>query len=115
MTDCEKNEVHYCVICIKLLHPLSDLNLAEQMLMEYMNYLKLNFEIKSSAGYGKGHRLNNNENTRGILDYWTDKDKNEWKVKGWTDGKFVGVLYGYSNKPLPEPKLNAFLESLRFP
>ena len=113
--ECKKDDLSHGVIFIKLLHPVSDLKVAEQMLIDYMDYLKLNFEIISATGYGKGHLLNGEDNTRGVLDYWTDADKNAWKVKGFTDGKQIAVLYAYSNKPLPEPRINVFLESFRFP
>jgi hypothetical protein len=105
----------YGVICVKLLQPVDDLDRAEESLINYLNYLKASFKINKSAGYGKGHRLANNENTRGVLDYWEDVEKNNWKIKAWTNGKFIGVLYGYSSKELNETKLNVFLEGFRFP
>ena len=74
--------------------------MAEDLLIAYLDYLKGNFGITKSAGYSKGHILNKKENTRGILDYWEDGEKNKWKVKAWTDGKFIGVMYAYSNKDL---------------
>ena len=80
-----------------------------------LRFIKSNLNITEAVGYGTGHRLNNNEKTRGVLDYWKDSDKNNWKIKAWTDGKFFGVLYGYSLKELPEAKLNVFLEGFRFP
>src|ERR1051325_1894386 len=91
--ECEKDGVHYGIVCVKLLTPVENLNEAEDLLASYLDYLKINFVIKSAVGYGKGNRLNNNENTRGIIDYWTDDQKNNWKVKAWTDRKFIGVLY----------------------
>ncbi|HWR32090.1 MAG TPA: hypothetical protein VN451_01080 [Chitinophagaceae bacterium] len=114
VTECVKDEVGYGVICVKLLQPITDLDKAEGMLIDYLDYLKSSFKITKSAGYGKGHKLSNNENTRGVLDYWEDSKKNNWKVKAWTDGKFIAVLYGYSLKELPETKLNVFLDSFRF-
>jgi hypothetical protein len=115
MGECKKDDVHYGIICIKLLAPVNDLNAAEELLIAYVDYLKLNFEIKKAAGYGKGLILNNNENTRGIVDYWEDKEKNSWKMKAWTNGKFIGVMYGFSKKELPETKLDLFLNGFRFP
>ena len=113
--ECVKDEVSYGVICVKLLQPSGDLTKAEDMLVDYLDYLKTSFGITKAAGYGRGNRLSSKENTRGIIDYWEDKEKNNWKIKAWTDGKFIGVLYGYSLKELPEPKLNVFLDSFRFP
>ncbi len=113
--ECTIGEVTYGVICVKLLNIINDLDAAEEMMLSYVDFLKNSFNIKKAAGYGKGHHLNNNENTRGILDYWEDKEADKWKIKAWTDGKYIGFMYAYSKKELPEAKVNVFLESLRLP
>jgi hypothetical protein len=113
--ECINGDVSYGVICVKLLTPVTDLTMAEDLLISYMDYLKSSFDVKKATGYGKGHRLNNNENTRGIIDYWEDADLDKWKVKAWTDGKFIGFMFAYSKKELPETKVNVFLESFRLP
>lgn len=113
--ECVKDEITYGTICVKLLNPPASLAMAEDLLVAYLDFLKGSFSITKAAGYGKGHRLNNNENTRGILDYWEDNEKNNWKVKAWTNGKVVGVMYAFSKKALPEPKVNIFLEGFRMP
>ncbi|MBI3139263.1 MAG: hypothetical protein HYZ15_11830 [Sphingobacteriales bacterium] len=113
--ECVKEDINYGVICVKLLNPITELPLAEDMMISYADYLKTSFEITKSAGYGRGHLLNNNENTRGIIDYWSDPQKNNWKIKGWTDGKYIGFLYVYAKKELPEPKVNLFLDGFRLP
>ena len=113
--ECTKEDVNYGIICVKLLNPITELPLAEDMMIAYADYLKTSFEITKSTGYGRGHLLNNKENTRGIIDYWEDGEKNKWKIKAWTDGKFIGFLYVYSKKELPEAKVNAFLDSFRLP
>jgi hypothetical protein len=115
VSECVKDDVNYGVICVKLLMPADNLDRAEESLINYLDYLKTSFKISKAAGYGRGHRLANNENTRGVLDYWEDGEKNNWKIKAWTDGKFIGVLYAYSAKELNETKLNVFLEGFRFP
>jgi hypothetical protein len=106
--------IHYGIICVKMKESISDLQGAEDMLASYMDYLKVNFGITKAVGYGKGNHLNKREDTRGIVDYWEDDEKNNWKVKGWTDGKFIGVLYAYSKKDLPD-KIDVFLNSFRLP
>ncbi len=113
--QCKTGDVTCGVICIRLLEQVNDLAEAEELMISYLDYLKLDFEIKSAAGYGKGHKLNNATNTTGVIDYWKDGGKNNWKVKAWTDGKFIGVLFAYSQNELPEPKINAFLDSFRLP
>ncbi|MBK5270117.1 MAG: hypothetical protein JJE22_03800 [Bacteroidia bacterium] len=113
--ECLKDNINYGVICVKLLLPVNDLSAAEGVAISYLDYLKAEFDIKTAVGYGKGHRLNNNENTRGIMDYWTDSESANWKIKAWTDGKFICVLYANSKKELPDEKVDVFLNSLRLP
>ena len=113
--ECVRDSISWGLICVKLVSLPSGLDQAEEILTAYLNYLKTSFSIQKAAGYGKGHRLNKNENTRGILDYWEDAEKNSWKVKGWTDGKYIAVLYAFSKKELPENKVNLFLDGFRMP
>lgn len=113
--ECTKEDITYGTICVSLVNPPENLLMAEDLLIAYLDYLKGNFGITKSTGYGKGHILNKNENTRGILDYWEDGEKNKWKVKAWTDGKFIGVMYAYSLKDIPEAKVNIYLDGFRVP
>lgn len=113
--ECTMDNLTYGVICIQLLTPLKNMSEAEDMLIAYLDYLKTNFEIKSAVGYGRGNHLNNQEDTRGVVDYWKDGENNNWKVKAWTNGKFIGVLYVYSSKELSETKIDVFLNGFRFP
>ena len=113
--ECVKDEISYGVICVKLIQPTDDLDKAEETMISYLDYLKTSLNIHKAAGYGRGHQLRNNENTRGVIDFWEDEEKNNWKIKAWTDGKFIGFMYAYGAKELPQPKVDLFLESFRFP
>jgi hypothetical protein len=113
--DCKNGIVTYGLICVKLRASTDDLDRAEELVINYLDYLKSTMNIEKAAGYGKGHRLKDNENTRGVLDYWEDKDKFNWEVKGWTDGNFICILYANSLGELPEQKVNVFLDSFRLP
>ncbi len=113
-TECEMEKVTYGVICVKLKEAVTDLSSAEDLMISYADFLKSQFEISKSIGYGKGHHLKNDMNTRGIMDYWEDKSANSWKIKSWTNGSFISFLYAYS-KNLPEEKVNLFLDGFRFP
>lgn len=113
--ECGSDEAFYGLICVKLKEKIAELTVSEETLVAYLDYLKTNLSITGSAGYGKGHRLKNSEATRGIIDYWKDKDGDNWKIKGWTDGKYMVVLYVYSKKELNESKANVFLDGLVLP
>jgi hypothetical protein len=113
--ECNMDGLNYGIICVQLLTASENLGEAEDMVISYLDYLKVNFDIKSAVGYGRGNHLNNREDTRGVVDYWKDGDSNNWKVKAWTNGKIIGVLYAYSQKELSETKIDVFLNSFRFP
>lgn len=113
-SECNIDNVYYGMICIELTEPTANIKEGEDVLVSYLDFLKSAFKVTEAAGYGKGHRLRGKEGTRGIIDYWKDGDKNQWKVKGWTDSKFIAVLYAYSLADLSETKVNAFLDGFLF-
>lgn len=112
--ECVKDSLGFGVVFVKLTKGaiMPDFESAEDLTMTYLDYLKSNLSITSAAGYGKGHTLRNNENIRGVVDYWEDQENNNWKIKAWTDKTFICVLYAYSKKELPEQRIDAFLNGL---
>lgn len=113
--ECINEEVHYGLICVQLLEPIKDSVKAEEMMIAYLDYLKSAFKINSAVGYGKGHVLRNNAAVHGVLDYWEDADKNNWKIKAWTNGGMINVLYAYAKNNLPDTKVNVYLDGIQFP
>ena len=113
--DCEKDGVTWGIYCVKLKNPINDLKAAEDTMITYLDFLKLDYGIVKGKGYDKGHKLNKDDNTRGIFDTWEDADNNKWKIKAWTNGNFICVLHVHSAKELPDKKTGIFLEGLRFP
>ncbi len=113
--DCEKEGVTYGIYCVKLKKPIQDLDAAEDTVKTYLDFLKLDYGIVKAKGYDNGHKLNKNENTRGIYDTWEDVDKNKWKVRAWTNGNFICIMHMHSEKELPDKKVDIFLNGLRFP
>jgi len=112
--DCIKDDITYGIYLVKLVKPVTNLENAQDTAITYLNFMKLDYLINKAKGYDKGHLLNQNEKTRGIIDYWEDEEGNKWKVKAWTDGKFVGVLYVYGLSLLPENKIDPFLDGFLF-
>ena len=113
--ECKDGAVTYDLICVQLKAKIERLNDAEQVLEQYLDYIKSSFGIEAAAGYGKGHRLRGREDTRGMIDYWKDKEKNNLNVKGWTNGHYIAVLIAISDKEIPFEKGNVFLDGLVFP
>lgn len=115
--DCKAvDSLTYGVICVKLKQPVNTGQETEELMIAYLGFLKTAFDIVSSAGYGKGHTMEKKPEARGIIDYWKDKTGDDWKIKCWSDGKYIAVMYVYAKGKMNEtPKVNVFLDSFRFP
>lgn len=114
--ECKDGNVTYDVICVKMKERIDSLGDAEAVLIQYLDYLRTSFEVTEAAGYGKGHRLKGmDKTTRGVLDYWKDKDGMNIKVKGWTNGKYISVHLVISAEKINETKANVFLDGILFP
>lgn len=111
------DEYEYGVICVKLFEPMEDLETAEALGKNYCDYLKTVFDIEESAGYGTGHKMEGYEYATGFIDYWKDKEGDEWKIKCWTNGVFIAFMYVTHTGSLPSDDFNkqeAFLNGFRF-
>lgn len=113
--DCEKEGVTWGIYCVKLKNPVMDLQAAEDTIITYLDFLKADYGITKAKGYDKGHRLNGNDSTRGVFDTWEDLEKNNWKIRAWTNGRFICVMHVHSAKELPDKKTEVFLNGLLFP
>jgi hypothetical protein len=114
--ECSTDSTGYGIICVKLKEAVEAGAVAENLMINYLDYLQSVFKIKTSAGYGKGHTMEKNPVVKGVIDYWKDENGYEWKIKGWTDGKIISMLY-VSEKGTMEykPKHDVFLNGFRFP
>ena len=46
-----------------------------------------------------------------LVDYWQDEDSVDWKVKGYTDGHTIAVLYVKNINEISVEKQDEFLDS----
>jgi hypothetical protein len=90
-------------------------DMEEEMLTQYMDYLKGMFGVKESAGYGKGHTLSTHPTAKGVLDYWLDTEGTHWKVKGWAAESTLFVLFIYGPEDYPNVNVSElFFNGARF-
>ncbi len=113
--ECKLGGLTYDVICVQMKEQIKELTYAEGVLVQYLDYLKSSIQVTTATGYGKGHKLKGNEKATGITDYWKDKDNNNIKVKGWTDGTYIAVLLVVSDKEIADTKSKVFLDGIVFP
>lgn len=65
----------------------------EDLLVQYLEFLKGQAGIVGAVGVGRGQIHAENAAARGVIDFWKDKDGASWAVKGWVDAHRLAVLY----------------------
>jgi hypothetical protein len=102
------------IICVKLSEKVGSEK--EDLLINYLDFLKSAFKIKGSAGYGKGHTLESCPSAVGVIDYWEDADGTKYQIKGWINESYLAVLYINGKTDYPNLNIaNVFLNGFRFP
>ena len=107
--------INYNAIVVKL-DPTLVNDQPEILLEKYMVYLENSvFSLDQKAGFGKGHTLENQPKVKGILQMGKSKDGKEYKILGWTDGKYIAVLATSSLAEMNYNIQEMFLRGIRFP
>jgi hypothetical protein len=104
--------VTYGMICVHMNQTYSLVE-AEEMLHSYVDKLRGPFYILHNTGIHDDADWNS-ETSRTIVDYWQDSYKKDWKVKGYTDGKALAVLYVKNIGHVDVKKQDLFLDSFHF-
>lgn len=107
----EKN-VTYGMICVHMNHDCS-LEEAEELLRSYINTLRGPFYILHNTGIHEDADWNS-ETSKTIVDYWQDCQRRDWKVKGYTNGRTLAVLYVKNIGHVDVKKQDLFLDSFHF-
>jgi len=112
MHECIEDDVTYGVIAIKLKDGYTNLTEAERLLLAFMKQLQDTFAIAHTTGlhvetFMEHHRT-------AVTEYWQDDASKDWKVKGWTDGTAMAVLYVRNIGAAPVGKEDVFLNGTFF-
>ena len=93
-----------------------DVGSQEELLISYLDYLKGQFKVSESAGYGKGHVMDSHPPAKAVIDYWAGEDKTQYQLKGWIDSTTLAVMIIYGKKEYPIFNVaQLFLNGFRFP
>ena len=106
--------VTYGVITICLHVPIPDGPSAQALLSTFMDALHPSFGVVHVSGAERDLPHCSCLQTRGISDYWQDSEGIDWKVKGWTNGRQVAVLYVRNINNADACTADIFLDSIRF-
>lgn len=91
MGECNENDVTYGLIRIQPKDNFDSMADATDVLAKFMYGLQPAMNIQHS--FGLDVIENGNDKSQCFADYWQDKEMVDWKVKGWTDGYALTVLY----------------------
>jgi hypothetical protein len=91
--QCDTAQLRYGLVCVALKEAITELVVAQDLMISYMDYLKTTFNIKQAAGYGKNNSKASDPKLIGVVDFWKDDQQRDWQVRGWTDGHYIAVLY----------------------
>jgi len=112
--ETSEGDVTYGSVTIQLLNPLDTLAEAEKVLAQFMHTLQASYDIEHTTGLTLGYTLKGNNEARGIVDYWQDADGIDFKVKGWTNGSIMAVLFIREISQVPVAKQEMYLDSFKF-
>ena len=104
--------VSYGVLCARLAAPLP-IDEARDVMSNYMGRLHKPFHALYNTGIDLCKTPEGAECIQ-LLDYWQDDNGLDWKVKGYTDGQTIAVLYVKNINELEVEKQDRFLDSFCF-
>ena len=107
----EKN-VTYGIICIQLKHEF-EISETSEMLRNYIDKLRAPYFILHNTGLSETKDWNQVSSIV-LEDYWQDGNQQDWKVKGYADGKTMAVLYVKNIGRVEVKKQDLFLDSFHF-
>ncbi len=106
-------KVRYGVLCASLSSklPLAE---AQDVLTTYLSRLQKPFHALYNTGINPCQTWTQGDDCVKMIDYWQDEDNFDWKVKGYTDGETIAVLYVKNISELEVDKQDQFLDSFYF-
>lgn len=103
-------DVRYGMICVQMRQSYS-LPKAERILVDFINRARKPFSIACNAAM----EVETGEGLLTITDYWQDQNGTDWKIKGSTNGRVIGLLYVKNISGATVRQHDGFLEGFRIP
>lgn len=115
--EAEYKDLVYGAMVVNLKEKIinGDQQAKQDAMILYLEFLKKYFHVKDADGYATGYKKDTNFEAVGIMDFWKTATKIQIKVKAWTDGNYMGVMYvGGENYPGNDAD-NQFFNGFKFP
>ncbi len=115
--EVESDSFNFAAIVVQFKENIGNDKVAnEDLLIAYLDFMKAQFNITETAGYGKGHTMDSNPDAAGVIDYWEDAEGINYQVKGWVDDAFLALMIIYGDSEYPIFNISQmFLNGFRFP
>jgi hypothetical protein len=104
--------VTYGILCATLSEDIG-VDEAQDVMINYINRLRGPFYAVHNIGPDLSGQKDAPE-VISLVDYWQDGDGLDWKVKGYTNGSIIAVLYVRNINEVPVEKQDQFLDSFSF-
>jgi len=101
--------VRYGLICVQLRQSCG-MDKAEKILVNFINRVRKPLHIR----YNTAMDVEDNGSFISITDYWQDEAGLDWKIKGYTNGKTLALLYVRNINDTAVKSHDAFLNGFRF-
>ena len=101
--------VTYGLITVQM-KDIYTLHQAENILVQYINRIRNPFRI----AFNISMQLEKSDGMISLSDYWQDEAGMDWKIKGYTNGKTLAVLYVRNINESPVAEHDQFLNGFRF-
>lgn len=101
--------ITYGLICVEMDDRLP-LDKAEKILVNYINRIRKPLDISVNASMD----IEDKNRHLTITDYWQDKAGIDWKIKGYTNGKILSILYVKNITDTTVKAHDLFLNGFRF-
>lgn len=103
-------QVSYGVLCAHLSEKLPVVE-AQEVMTTYLGRLHKPFHALYNTGIQACQSWSQEDDCIKMIDYWQDKNNMDWKVKGYTDGQTIAVLYVKNITNVSVEKQDEFLDS----
>lgn len=101
--------ITYGMICIQMQNHYT-LDRAEKILVNYINRVRKPMHISVNASM----EVEEESRYLSITDYWQDQAGIDWKIKGYTNGKIISLLYVKNITDTTIKNHDAYLNGFRF-
>ena len=112
--DCTIDEVSYGSVTVALADVLVHDDTIEEVMLQLMRIIKNTHYIKYVTGTSTGLKQKEDPNVQGMVEYWQDDKGIDWKVKSWTNGAFIIVLYVKNISKACSQQQDIYLDGIKF-